>query len=72
MRTDHLAGVDAENVILATSLELAGAQWKIALHDGRRQSPAVHTIRGAQAALRVQALLEVIERYKQKWSLPQD
>lgn len=72
MRTDHLAGADAENVILAASLELAGAQWKIALHDGRRQSPAVHTVRGAQAALRVQALLEVIERYKQKWSLPQD
>ncbi|WP_338910559.1 IS110 family transposase [Mycetohabitans rhizoxinica] len=58
--------------MLATSLELAGAQWKIALHDGRRQSPAVHTVRGAQAAMRVQALLEVIERYKQKWSLPQE
>ncbi|CBW75135.1 Transposase [Mycetohabitans rhizoxinica HKI 454] len=72
MRTDHLAGVDTENIILATSLELAGAQWKIALHDGRRQSPAVHTVRGAQAAMRVQALLEVIERYKQKWSLPQE
>lgn len=72
MRTDHLAGVDTENIILATSLELAGGQWKIALHDGRRQSPAVHTVRGAQAAMRVQALLEVIERYKQKWSLPQE
>ncbi|MCG1041489.1 IS110 family transposase, partial [Mycetohabitans sp. B8] len=31
----------------------------------------MHTVRGAQAAMRVQALLEVIERYKQKWSLPQ-
>ncbi|WP_338927182.1 hypothetical protein [Mycetohabitans endofungorum] len=72
MRTDHLAGVDVENVILAMSLELAGGQWKIALHDGRRQSPAVHTVKGAQASMRVRAILEMIERYKQKWSLFKD
>ncbi|SEI28650.1 transposase, partial [Paraburkholderia hospita] len=27
--------------MLAVSLELAAAHWKVALHDGRREKPAV-------------------------------
>lgn len=30
--------------MLAVSLELAAGKWKIALHDGRREKPAVHTV----------------------------
>jgi transposase len=29
-------------VVLAVSLELAGASWKIALHDGKRDKPAIY------------------------------
>ena len=34
-----------EELVLAVSLELAAAKWKVALHDGRRDRPAVHTLR---------------------------
>ncbi|WP_420869408.1 hypothetical protein [Cupriavidus necator] len=52
------------------SLELAAANWKVALHDGRRERPAVHSVAQPQAAARLQALLDVIEQQRLKWSLP--
>jgi transposase len=55
---------------VAVSLELAAAKWKVALHDGRREKPAVHTVAEPQAAARLQAVLALIERHKEKWSLP--
>lgn len=33
----------AGEVVLAVLLELAMAKWKVALHDGRGDQPAVHT-----------------------------
>ncbi|MGF6410308.1 hypothetical protein OKW37_001978 [Paraburkholderia sp. MM5482-R2] len=60
----------AEGVILAVSLELSAAQWKVALHDGFREKPAVRTVGAPQAILRLQAVLELIAQHKQKWSLP--
>src|SRR5260370_3321770 len=60
----------AEDVILAVLLELAVGKWKVALHDGRRERPAVHTVAQPQAAARLQAVLDVIEQQKLKWSLP--
>jgi transposase len=56
--------------VLAVSLELAAAKWKVALHDGRREKPAVHTVAQPQAAARLQAVLDVIEQQKLQWSLP--
>jgi transposase len=44
MGANHVTGPNAEDVILAVSLELAVGKWKVALHDGRREKPAVHTI----------------------------
>jgi transposase len=66
----HVTEPHAEDVILAVSLELAAAKWKVALHDGQRERPAVHTVAQPQAAARLQAVLDVIEQQKLKWSLP--
>jgi transposase len=58
------------DVFLALSFELAAGKWKVALHDGRRDSPAVHTVAQPQATLRLQAALALIDRYKKQWMLP--
>jgi len=70
MRTDHTFTAGGEELVLAVSLELAAAKWKVALHDGRRERPAVHTVAQPEAAARLQAVLDVIEQQKLKWSLP--
>ncbi|KAA0995542.1 IS110 family transposase [Paraburkholderia panacisoli] len=70
MDANHATEPHAEDVILAVSLELAVGKWKVALHDGRRERPAVHTVAQPQAAARLQAVLDVIEQQKLKWSLP--
>ncbi len=44
MHTDQTFTTGGEEVVLAVSLELAAASWKVALHDGRREKPAVHTV----------------------------
>ncbi|MGF6634821.1 IS110 family transposase [Paraburkholderia sp. MM6662-R1] len=70
MRTDQAYPTHSETLVLAVSLELSAGQWKVALHDGRREKPAVHTVAQPQAAARLQAVLDLIEAHKQKWSLP--
>lgn len=70
MDADHVTEPHAEDVILAVSLELAARKWKVALHDGRRERPAVHTVEQPQAAARLQAVLGLIEAHKEKWLLP--
>src|ERR1700688_1147249 len=70
MRTDQTFTTRGEEVVVAVSLELAAAKWKVALHDGRREKPAVHTVAQPQAAARLQAVLDLIEAHRQKWSLP--
>ncbi|QRR07664.1 IS110 family transposase [Burkholderia sp. MS455] len=73
MNANHVTGSHAdEGVILAVSLELSAAQWKVALHDGFRQRPAIHTVSAPQANQRLQAVLELIAQHKQKWALPSD
>jgi transposase len=68
MCTDQTFTTHGEEVVLAVSLELAAAKWKVALHDGRRERPAVHTAE-PQAAARLQAVLNLIDQYKDKRSL---
>ena len=70
MRTDQAYTDSGDGLVLAVSLELAAAKWKVALHDGRREKPAVHTVAQPQAAARLQAVLDLIEAHKEKWSLP--
>ncbi|WP_454751875.1 IS110 family transposase [Cupriavidus necator] len=70
MHTDQMFTTGGEEPVLAVSLELAAAKWKVALHDGRREQPAVHTVAQPQAAARLRAVLDLIEQQKLKWSLP--
>src|ERR1700722_20340775 len=70
MRTDQTFTTGGEELVLAVSVELAAAKWKVALHDGRREKPAVHTVAQPQAAARLQAVLGLIEQHREKWSLP--
>jgi transposase len=71
MRADQ-ACTGTEELVLAVSLELAAAKWKVVLHAGLREKPAAHTVAQPQAAARLQAVLDVIEQQKLKWSLPGD
>jgi transposase len=68
-RRKSRTGLHVGNIVLEESLELS-AQWKVALHDGLREKSAVHTVSAPQANLRLQAVLELIAQYRQKWSLP--
>jgi transposase len=70
MRTDQTFTTDSEEPVLAVSLELAAAQWKVALHDGRREKPTVHTVAQPPPAARLQAVLDLVDRHKDNWSLP--
>lgn len=72
MRKDQAYPTQSEEVVLTVSLELAASKWKVALHDGRREQAAVHTVAQPQAAVRLQAVLDLIEAQKEKWSLPAD
>jgi transposase len=56
-------------VVLAVSLELSKGSWKMALHDGWREKPAVHAVANEAAAKRLSAAVKVIEATKQKWGL---
>jgi transposase len=69
MGTDQ-AYTGSDELVLALSLELAAAKGKIAVHDGRRERPAIHTETQPQAVERLQAVLDLIEQYREKWSLP--
>lgn len=61
MDADHVTAQQAGDVPLAVSLELSASQWKVALHDGFREKPAVHTVSAQQASVRLQSVLELIE-----------
>lgn len=54
---------------LAVSLELAKGSWKVALYDGRRDQPAVHTVAHIQAAGRLAEAVRIIEERKRAWGL---
>ncbi len=70
MRTDQSSATGSDEFLLAVSIELAAAKWKVALHDGQREKPAVHTVTNPGAAGRLQAVLGLIDSHKAKWSLP--
>jgi transposase len=72
MRTDQTLMTGTGELVLAVSLELAAGQWKVALHDGQRDKPSVRTVAEPQAVARLQAVLELIRRQQEHWSLPAD
>jgi transposase len=69
MRTQETQG-NVKDVVLAVSLELAPAKWKVALHDRHRESPSIHTVAQTDPATRLQAVLALIATQKQAWALP--
>jgi hypothetical protein len=46
-----------DEVVLAVSLELSKGSWNLALHDGRRDKPTIHTVSGEQAGDRLVQLV---------------
>ncbi|HYE35202.1 IS110 family transposase [Methylocaldum sp.] len=57
------------NGMLTVALELAKGSWKIALHDGRRSKPAIHTVKHEQAAGRLAEAVAVIDAIRREWRL---
>jgi transposase len=56
--------------LLAVSLELALASWKIALHDGKRANAAVYTVKGDTAQARLLNAIGVIKTTLERWATP--
>jgi transposase len=54
---------------LAVALELSKNSWKVALHDGRRDKPAIHTVASEQASKRLAEAVEHIKGTQKKWGL---
>ncbi len=54
---------------MAVSLELSQSSWKVALHDGQRDKPALHSVKSEQAGERLEQVLKVIGETQKKWSL---
>lgn len=69
MEPSQVMNFTSTEELLAVSLELSNRSWKIALHDGRRDKPTVHTVDGEQPDKRLSEAVAVIEKTKQKWGL---
>jgi transposase len=65
-RTDHFTAAEE---VLAVALELSNGAWKIALHDGKREKPAIQTVSDKAAARRLDEAAQEIEKIKTKWGL---
>lgn len=72
MQPTHGNDFTLGEAVLAVALELAKGSWKVALHDGQRDKPAVHSVAHAQAAGRLAEAVAVIEATRQKWRLSED
>jgi transposase len=60
-RTDYAYTGSGDVPVLAVPQELAAAKWKVALHNGRREKSAVHTVTQPQVPARLQPVLDLIE-----------
>jgi len=58
-----------DEAVLAVALELSKGSWKMALHDGKRDKAAIHTVSDEQAQKRLAQAVAVIEEVKRKWKL---
>lgn len=55
--------------VLAVSLELSKGSWKVGLHEGKREKPAIHTVSTEVASVRLGQVVGVIEATRKKWGL---
>ena len=51
---------------------MGAARYSASLHDGKRNNPAVHTVRAEPALARLNEAVQVIETTRAKWQLPAD
>ncbi len=70
MESARINDFTLREAVLAVSLELSSKCWKVALHDGRREQPAIHNVRDEMAAGRVLHVAALIQECKKKWQLP--
>lgn len=71
MESAHDKDFTPNEEALAVSLELSGKSWKIGLHDGKRDKPAIYTVDDEAPASRLAHTVAVIEEVKKKWGLPE-
>ena len=69
MQPTHDKDFTPSEDVLAVALELSKQSWKIALHDGKRDKPAIHTVDDEAAPARLSHAVAVIEELKRKWAL---
>jgi transposase len=59
-------------IVLGVALELATANWKIALHDGKHENAAIKIVDADVPKQRLQQVIDEIAKIKTKWDLPDD
>lgn len=69
MQPTHEHNCTAGEIVLAVSLELSQSSWKVALHDGQRDKPALHSVKSERAGERLKQVLKVIRETQKKWGL---
>ena len=69
MQPTQVRDFTLDEEVLAVALELSKGSWKVALHDGKRDKPAIHTVSSEEAVKRLAQALAVIEEVKRKWKL---
>src|ERR1035437_4527576 len=69
MQPTQVKDFTLDEEVLAVALELSKGSWKVALHDGKRDKPAIHTVSSEEAVKRLAQALAVIEEVKRKWKL---
>ncbi len=70
MESARIENFTLNEAVMAVSLELSCKCWKVALHDGRHDQPAIHNVRDDMAAARVLQVIALIQECKKKWQLP--
>lgn len=61
--------ITSNDLTLCVAFELSKSSWKLALHDGKRDGPAIMTVNAEQANARLDQAMAAIEATKRKWGL---
>ncbi|MCY1212846.1 hypothetical protein D9M68_228080 [compost metagenome] len=69
MQPTRIEDIRPAGEFLAVALELSSGSWKIAVHDGKRERPAIHTVSANSAACRLEQAVQQIEEIKTRWGL---
>jgi transposase len=64
--------ITANEVTLCVAFELSRASWKLAFHDGKRDTPAIVTVRAETPQARLDEARAAIEAIGRKWGLCMD